>query len=199
MATKRLVIDGYGQIELNNCAFRRDGRIEAQLPLNSATFSNTVPCENGMILAINSVGKKIDKPAIDKANPSATMLGLVYTSEHMYDERKNGLKDFCTYPTDDFYPRLGYLAVGDKFTENCISYSLTDYATEALFITALKACATTKLYCYPTADGSTQIRSATTAGDIPYGTVIAATTMPDGQLGVKIQVTNCAPTFATVA
>ena len=30
MATKRLVISGYGQVELNNVAFRRDGRIEAQ-------------------------------------------------------------------------------------------------------------------------------------------------------------------------
>ena len=30
MAQKRLVIDGYGQLELNNVAFRRDGRVEAQ-------------------------------------------------------------------------------------------------------------------------------------------------------------------------
>ena len=30
MAQTRLVIDGYGQLELNNVAFRRDGRVEAQ-------------------------------------------------------------------------------------------------------------------------------------------------------------------------
>ena len=30
MADKRLVIDGFGQIELNQVSFRRDGRVEAQ-------------------------------------------------------------------------------------------------------------------------------------------------------------------------
>ena len=34
MSLKRLVIDGYGQLELNQVAFRRDGRIEAQCPLS---------------------------------------------------------------------------------------------------------------------------------------------------------------------
>ena len=34
----RMVIDGYGQVELNNVAFRRDGRIEAQCALDTADF-----------------------------------------------------------------------------------------------------------------------------------------------------------------
>lgn len=29
MATRRFIIDGYGQVELNQVAFRRDGRVEA--------------------------------------------------------------------------------------------------------------------------------------------------------------------------
>ena len=34
MAAKRLVIDGFAQLELNNVAFRRDiGRVEAQCSL----------------------------------------------------------------------------------------------------------------------------------------------------------------------
>ena len=51
MAIKRFVIDGYGQIELNNCAFRRDGRIEAQCALDATDFA-TLPAENGMLLAV---------------------------------------------------------------------------------------------------------------------------------------------------
>ncbi len=47
MALARLVIDGYGQCELNNAAFRRDGRIEAQCALDETDFAD-VPAENGM-------------------------------------------------------------------------------------------------------------------------------------------------------
>ena len=43
MAQKRLVIDGYGQLELNNVAFRRDGRIEAQCALSTADFTDERP------------------------------------------------------------------------------------------------------------------------------------------------------------
>ena len=52
MATKRLVISGYGQVELNNVAFRRDGRIEAQCAPNATDFAN-IPVENGMLLAVD--------------------------------------------------------------------------------------------------------------------------------------------------
>ena len=44
MATKRFTIDGYGQVELNNVAFRQDGRIEAQcapIPQIFLTVSKT--------------------------------------------------------------------------------------------------------------------------------------------------------------
>ena len=58
MAFKRLPIDGYGQLELNNAAFRRDGRIEAQCALSS-DFSAKVPAENGMILAVDKGHKTV--------------------------------------------------------------------------------------------------------------------------------------------
>ena len=47
MASTRLVIDGYGQIELNNVAFRRDGRIVAQCALDTVAFAS-VKAENGI-------------------------------------------------------------------------------------------------------------------------------------------------------
>jgi hypothetical protein len=111
MAIKRLTIDGYGQVELNNCAFRRDGRIEAQCAPASA-FS-TVPVENGMLLEVDNVNRVV-KFASDTRAPYA----LVYSAEHQYDERKGGLKDFALAGTDDFYPRLGYLALGVRSLVN---------------------------------------------------------------------------------
>ena len=48
MAIKRMVIDGYGQVELNQVAFRRDGRIEAQCALDPTDFAK-VSSENGML------------------------------------------------------------------------------------------------------------------------------------------------------
>ena len=40
MAVNRYTIDGYGQLEINNCAFRRDGRIEAQCALDDTDFAS---------------------------------------------------------------------------------------------------------------------------------------------------------------
>ena len=53
----RLQISGYGQVELNNCAFRRDGRIEAQCALSTIDFAS-VPAENGMILRVKKDKKE---------------------------------------------------------------------------------------------------------------------------------------------
>ena len=100
MAFKRMKIDGFGQVELNNCAFRRDGRIEAQCAPDAVVFEN-MPIENGMILAVDNVTRTVKMP--DGTLPVA----LVYTAEHMYDERfASGLKHFKTEVKDDFYPRL---------------------------------------------------------------------------------------------
>ena len=112
MAFKRFTIDGYGQLELNNVAFRRDGRVEAQCFLDETDFED-VPAENGMLLAVDRVNRTV-KFATDGSLPIA----LNYTTEHMYDERANALKDF-KLERGTFLPRLGYLSVGDLFTTNC--------------------------------------------------------------------------------
>ena len=52
----RMIIDGYGQVELNNVAFRRDGRIEAQCKPDETDFSQAV-VENGMLLAVDNVAR----------------------------------------------------------------------------------------------------------------------------------------------
>lgn len=102
MALKRLIIDGYGQLEMNQVAYRRDGRIEAQCALGEDF--NEVPAENGMLLAIDNINRIVKFPVEGEDYPIA----LNYSTEHMYDERHMGLKNF-RLEQNSFYPRLGYL------------------------------------------------------------------------------------------
>lgn len=175
----RLQIDGYGQIEINNCAFRRDGRIEAQCAPDTTDFA-TAKLENGMLLAVDAANRKI-KFAVDSSLPIA----LNYSAEHMYDERKPGLKNFYLNGTDDFFPRLGYLSVGDKFTTNCVSYG-TAYDSDAAFESALASYKTNKLYGGAASDGTILVDSSKPSFG-PVLEVIEKTTMPDGTLGIKFR------------
>ncbi len=180
MALKRLVIDGFGQLELNQVAFRRDGRVEAQCALDATDFAS-VPAENGMLLAVDRVNRVI-KFAVDGSLPIA----LNYTAEHMYDERANALKDF-SLPRGTFYPRLGYLSVGELFTTNCICFDDGEYADNDAVETAAEALATTPIYGGISANGAIKI-SATKPQVGPVLKAVEATTMPDGQFAFKFQV-----------
>ena len=181
MATKRLVISGYGQVELNNVAFRRDGRIEAQCAPNATDFES-IPVENGMLLAVDNANHCVKLP-VDGSLPIA----LVYSTEHIYDERIPGLKNFKLNGTDDFLPRLGYFAVGDKWHTNTICYSDTEYTTEEALITALKAYKTAAVYDKPDATGAVCLTATAPTTGLKLK-VIEYGTMPDGQKGVKLQV-----------
>ena len=174
MATKRLVISGYGQVELNNVAFRRDGRIEAQCAPNATDFAN-IPVENGMLLAVDDANHCVKLPK-DGSLP----IGLVYSTEHMYDERLAGGLKYYNTDKDSFLPRLGYLSVGDKFTTNTVVYD------DALTIT-------NAVYGYVKAGDNGYIRiSATKPSDAiaeaPLLHVIdAKATMPNGAPAIKFQ------------
>ena len=161
---------GYGQIELNQCAFRRDGRIEAQCKIEGADY-----VENGMILAIDNTKREVRYPAAGDY-----MFGLNYTSEHMYDERLVGGLKYYKTDKDSFLPRLGYLAVSDKFTTNTVVYD------DALTIT-------NAVYGYVKAGDNGYIRLSATKpedgiADAPLLRVIdAKATMPNGAPAVKFQ------------
>ena len=161
---------GYGQIELNQCAFRRDGRIEAQCKIEGADY-----VENGMILAIDNTKREVRYPAA-----SDYMFGLNYTSEHMYDERLVGGLKYYKTDKDSFLPRLGYLAVGDKFTTNTVVYD------EALTLT-------NAVYGYVKAGDNGYIRLSAekptdAIAEAPLLRVIdAKATMPNGAPAVKFQ------------
>ena len=161
---------GYGQIELNQCAFRRDGRIEAQCKIEGADY-----VENGMILAIDNTKHEVRYPAAGD-----NMFGLNYTSEHMYDERLVGGLKYYKTDKDSFLPRLGYLAVGDKFTTNTVVYED-------------EADISTMVYGYVKAGDNGYIRLSATKpedaiADAPLLRVIdAKATMPNGAPAVKFQ------------
>ena len=159
--------NGYAQLELNNAAFRRSGRIEAQCKIGAGIEY----LENGMLLAVDNANREV------KFVNSATKhlpVALHYSSEHMYDNRANALKDFKLEP-NSFLPRLGYLGAGDKYTTNCVDF-------EGDLWTAIEGDA--PLYAHAGADGY-HLVNTTAEGAIAL--VIGATTMPDGQKAVKFQ------------
>lgn len=183
MALKRLSIDGFGQVELNQVAFRRDGRVEAQCALDDTDFAS-IPAENGMLLAVDQVARKLKLPGATEGKPVV----LVYSSEHIYDERTPGLMNYKN-ALDGFYPRCGYLSVGDKYTTNCISYDDSTYANDAALKTAIDAVGTTPLYAGISTDGTHYI-SATAPSYGPVLLVRRGFTMPDGTYGVQLYCTK---------
>lgn len=178
MALQRVVIDGYGQLELNAVAFRRSGRIEAQCALDAADFAK-VPAENGMLLAVDNINRVVKFVKEGNIYPVA----LNYTTEHMYDERHNALKDF-KLERGEFLPRMGYIGMGDKYTTNCLAYDDGEFADETKLVEALDAIKTTPLYAKACENGAHQI---TKNAEGAVALVIAKTTMPDGQMAVKFQ------------
>lgn len=180
MALKRFVIDGYGQVELNNVAFRRDGRIEAQCALDETDFAS-IPAENGMLLAVDKANGVV-KFAKDGELPIA----LNYSSEHMYSKSANGLKDFRLM-REEFYPRMGYPTLADLWTSNCLCYDDGEFADDEALTKALEACKETPVYGGASEIGAVKL-SATKPTYGPVLKVVKFYTMPDGQPGVKLQV-----------
>ena len=185
MALKRLALDGYGQIELNQVAFRRDSRIEAQCALGE-DFSKTTPAENGMLLAVDNVKRIVRFPVENETLPVA----LNYSTEHIYDERTPGLKNFALYPDSTnlglssyVYPRLGYLSVQDKINTNCVCYDDSEFADDDAFVEALENVGTTPLYGGISTIGAIKV-SATKPTVGPVLLVRWEDTMPDGQRSV---------------
>ena len=163
---------GYGQLELNRVAFRRDGRVEAQVPYD--TTADHV-FENGMVVTIktDATGKSIVPGAVEGG-----LHGILYTSEELYDARKPGLKNFGVVVKDgkvegpegyDVYPRIGFLAAGDVFTTNTVVK--TDDFTAGKSV-------------YAGATGEWTV----TEGAGPEGVVNQVYTMPDGQPAIEIEI-----------
>lgn len=178
MALKRLIIDGYGQIEPNNVTFTRDGRVEAQCALDEDLVA-----ENGMLLAVDAANGIVKLPEESETLPIA----LNYTSERIYNQFTPGLKNFHLEANKGHCPRMGYLTIGEIFTTNCLCYDDSEFTTEDLLKTALTAAATTPVYGGISTIGAIKLtKTKPTVG--PVLRVVKATTMPDGQYAVELQV-----------
>lgn len=178
MAFTRLAIDGNGQIELNNVAFRRDGRIEAQCKLS-------VAAENGMILAVDTAKREVRLP---KAEGEDCPLAVVYTSEHLYSDREDGLKNFIN--KEGSYPRMGYPAIHDIWTTNTIGYDSSEFTSNDAVVTAIKNAGKTALYGKVGAEGVVTLTATKPTSGLCFkvATGMGAGSMPNGQVGVKLEV-----------
>lgn len=173
----------YGQLELNLVAFPRTGRVVAQhKPGASFAEEGVKYLENGMLLKVDGIKRTVEVGA-----PKAgDIYALNYSTEHMYDERTYRLADFKLNLTDDFYPRLGYLDIGDKFTTNCVCIETEEASAAEAIDKAVKA--GTVLFGGASKDG--YIKLSTSAEEFVAGPllrVIEYYTMPDGQPAVKLE------------
>lgn len=169
MAIEKLAKEGYGQLELNFAAFRRNGAIEATCKIDGVDY-----IENGMILAVDRKARTVGLPAESETRP----LALNYTTEHMYDERAKALKDF-KLDAGTFLPRLGYIGKADKFTTNTVCYDTDEFATWTAVEAAFKA---GRVYGKASTTGYIQLTGTATGAIVE---AIEITTMPDGQTAVK--------------
>lgn len=176
MANARFPVKKHAALELNRCAFLKNGLVVSQLPL-SADFTEDSPCENGMIVNCNKA-----KGEVTLAKGDAPILGIVYTSEKAKDGVRAGLKEF--YQVAGEYPRVGILHVGDTITTNCFCYDTATYTTIAALETALGKLSTNPLYL--TGMGVMKLTS-TRPTDAHCFEIIAYTTMPNGEKAVKAQ------------
>jgi hypothetical protein len=165
MALIKLAKEGYGQLELNFAAFRRNGAIEAQCKMAEGIEY----LENGMLLAVDRKTRTVGYPT----GAEGEVIALNYTTEHMYDERERGLKHF-KLDKNTFLPRLGYIGTPDKFTTNTVCY---EEGTNPADYKYGKACAT---------EGFKGYIELTNDREGAYVEVLNGNaTMPDGQKAVK--------------
>lgn len=180
---------GYGQIEPNHVTFTVDGRSESQLPF---VDGNGGKAENGMLLAVDVTAVRYPSAA-EVTAASSMAFGIHYSTEHNYDGGLSGRKNFYLgADKGNFYPRVGFLAAGEKFTVNGLCADITSsgtgtFASVTAAIAALKGCEITAVY-----GGISDIGLIKVSGVAPaYGPVLKAVklhTMPDGNPGVKFQV-----------
>lgn len=172
---------GYGQVEPNHLSAQYTGQIYAQLPAmtTGASAAAIGQLENGQFLKYNY--------AADCASTAGDGEWLlVYCEEKLYDERHQGHKDFVLKKTDfadqKIYPRLLKTNIGDIFTTNMFGGAGTGYDT----LVATSVSLAKGNYLTVGADGILAKANAKPESGM-YFQVVAETTMPDGQTGVKIQ------------
>ena len=113
---------GFGQVEPNHLSAQTNGQIYAQLPATTAITT----IENGMFLKYDYANGMCDLTGVGEWM-------LVMNEIKLYDERKQGLKDYAMKKADfmggTIVPRLLKTSVGDIFTTNTFGANTSDSAT----------------------------------------------------------------------
>ena len=175
MAINRFTHDVYGMVETNRVD--RDN-IEAQCALDATDFPSGA--EIGTIVAVNKTAGKL-KLAGD-------LKGILLNSERIYDQFHPGLKNYRLEKGD--MGSVYFLAKGNTLTTNTLCYDTVEYANQTALETALAAIGTTPMYAIPDATSGV-LKLTATKTNAPF-TVVKLTTMPDGQKGVKLILTDVA-------
>lgn len=167
----KLVKVGYGQVEPNHLSAQRNGQIYAQLP--AATAFDVV--ENGMFLKYDMVAGEMNTTGLGEDM-------LVYSEIKLYDKNRQGYKNFALLKTESgegkIYPRLFKTNVGDIFTTNLVDVTAAvgSRVGKKLFVTSGVLTELT---------GATL--TAAEATNDQYWVIVKETTMPDGQVAMKVQ------------
>lgn len=156
--------DKYAVVEPNHLSAPRDGGVYAQLPAKS----DIKVLEQGTFVKYD-----LTKGMVDFDGKGPWM--MVFNEEKLYDERKQMHRDYAmTKENSNMVPRVFRLSVGDIYTTNNVK-------EEALTVGDTLV---------PGEQGILEKKAALVATDTLVCTVVKETTLPDGELAVKLQVTR---------
>lgn len=161
---------GYGYVEPNFLSAPRTGQVRGDLPLAEAAATAISATADKALMNGQFVIRGEEDLTLASTLKNAWM---VFNEEKLYDERHQMHKDFAM-KADQFvdgkiYPRIIKLLPGDTFTTNCVTNGAEIAKGD---------------YLVPNAG---TLAKGTAEGPIALK-VIAETTMPDGEPGLKVEV-----------
>lgn len=156
---------GYGQVEPNHLSAQRTGQIYAQLPAHNSLDV----VENGMFLYYDMVNGVV-------ATTGSGEPMLVYNEIKLYDDSKKGYKYFALKKADvvdgKIYPRMFKTNIGDIITTNLVDVT--------------SAAGSRKGKKFVPKNGVLTETDTPAAGNMVW-ICVAETTLPDGQVALKLQ------------
>lgn len=167
--------EGYSVVETTNIAAVRTGKMVSQYGMSTAL--NTAGAQNGMLLAIDDIGKEVGLPA-----DATAIVGLHASDERVYEEGK-GLNTFVVKTPN--LPRVMRLAVGDKFETNAVEQGGTDLDTPA---NAKAFLGTAAVYGLADATGNIKLSKAVAGTEVVQLQAVEFVTMPNGAEGIRFAV-----------
>ena len=184
MATEFLKKDGYGQVELNHNSGIVEGRIYAQYPADTAELGKVL--EQGRFVCYDGT-KKLSTSnyvgAVTKPQENKPVF-MIYNEEQFWDERKTMHKDYAMkaedYINGEMVPRLIEVGVGDIYTTNLVKVTEGDADKDVEVGTKLTI----------DADGYLSVEGTRSEEFTVIKSFSSKTTMPDGQIAVKVQRTK---------